>query len=159
LFFSKPSKALREAFRILKPNGSLVFSVWSKIGWYEDMKEALSLVEGAPRIPEEAQILLIHSRDPSFTSITTIETTLQSHGFVSEKVNEHSSSSILSLEQIHLMLPTVVDLLTRGWSDRDREAFTPDILSTSQDFLRQKYGESDIEWKWSALLALGHRPL
>ncbi|KAK7923006.1 hypothetical protein PG985_007077 [Apiospora marii] len=165
----KPDVALREAYRLLRPNGTLAFTVWAadNTGWIPDMRSAfaaLPFAETTPLMPDHVP-MAVHGLDQWIDPAgLRAELASASVGFQDVRVEtlEHASR-IDSAEYFVGAFDMMRKWMMQSyWSEDSRRAAATDggaiMDKVMIEHLREKHGGNGWDIKWKSVLVTCRKP-
>ncbi|KAK8089918.1 hypothetical protein PG997_004879 [Apiospora hydei] len=170
----KPDVALREAYRLLRPNGTLAFTVWThdNTGWIPDMRSAFAALPfadnaaaaAAPLMPDRVP-MAVHGLnqwiDPAGIRAKLASSSLHTFNDIHIETLEHTShvySAGYFVESFDMVRKW---MMQSYWSEESRqtaagmgEARMDEIMI---NHLQQKHGGKSWDIRWKSILVTCHK--
>ncbi|KAK8042203.1 hypothetical protein PG993_006726 [Apiospora rasikravindrae] len=167
----KPDVALREAYRLLRPDGILAFTVWThdNTGWIPDMRSAFAALPfataAAPLMPDSVP-MAVHGLDqwidPAGIHAELASPSSPSFKDVSIETLEHTShvdSAEYFVETFDMMLKW---MMQSYWSEESRQTAAEEggakINELLINHLWHKYAGKGWDIKWKSILVTCRKP-
>ncbi|KAK8139560.1 hypothetical protein PG984_000683 [Apiospora sp. TS-2023a] len=162
---------LVEAYRLLRPNGTLAFTVWAadNTGWIPDMRSAFAALPfaaaaGTPLMPDRVP-MAVHGLDQWIDPAgIRAELASSSVGFEDVRIEtlEHTSridSAEYFVETFDMMRKW---MMQSYWPEEARQAAAEDggavMDKVMVEYLRQKYGENGWDIRWKSVVVTCRKP-
>ncbi|KAK8083371.1 hypothetical protein PG996_002152 [Apiospora saccharicola] len=168
----KPDVALREAYRLLRPNGTLAFTVWAadNTGWIPDMRSAFAALPfaaaaGTPLMPGRVP-MAVHGLDQWVdpAGIRAELVSSSSVGFEDMRIEtlEHTSridSAEYFVEAFDMMRKW---MMQSYWPEEARQAAAEDggavMYKVMVEHLQERYGGNGWDIRWKSVLVTCRKP-
>lgn len=145
---------LREMHRMLQPGGTLGLTSWKKVGWYADVRAAFETDPEMPAMPVDERLRNFMSTDGCWDDEEWVKKTMEATGFEDVVVEAVSHSSTLyGVDEFLPMVAGTVGFVTsKCWTKEQQHKYAHRTTPLVERYMREKYGDGDINWDWTALL-------
>ncbi|KAL3447537.1 S-adenosyl-L-methionine-dependent methyltransferase [Aspergillus insuetus] len=131
--------ALRESFRTLRSGGILASATWKHVPWITHMKRAIETISSDLHWPDSEQFVKATSR--GWEAETAIESLLKKEGFTDVQVTTVTKTIELPIaEVVDLSVSILPALLSKYWTEEQRDEYAERVPAAVQQYLEQKYG-------------------
>ncbi|KAJ0417117.1 S-adenosyl-L-methionine-dependent methyltransferase [Aspergillus carlsbadensis] len=131
--------ALKESFRIIKPGGIIASATWKHVPWLTHVKRGIETI--SPRLywPDSEEFVATTGRGWEIES--TVESLLKKEGFTDVQVTSVTKSIKLPIaELVELSVSLLPALLSKYWTQEQRDEYAERVPAAVQQYLEQKYG-------------------
>lgn len=155
-FCQDDAKALSEAYRVLKPSGTVGFTSWKTIQWWSDLAQpALAkYLPEAPALPPPGALF-----PPSgWTDPSAIPSKLEKAGFEDVRVSEYKFQPLVVAEEFAEATGVLVKIVAkRIWSEEALLKYAGEIETSLLRYLKENYKEGVWDGYMTALITLGRK--
>ncbi|KAI0411020.1 S-adenosyl-L-methionine-dependent methyltransferase [Xylaria grammica] len=155
-----PGAVLQDAMRVLKPGGTLAFTVWHKggAGWVPDMQSSFSTLPFEAPMP--GALLIAPNGKTEFIDPELIPEQLRAHGF--EDVQVRTAEHMMRVDSAADYLDSfgmIKDWMMRTyWSEESKEKASAMLDEHIVRHLTEKHGGQGWDLKWTLVLATCRKP-
>ncbi|ORY55105.1 putative UbiE/COQ5 family methyltransferase [Pseudomassariella vexata] len=134
--------AVKECYRMLKPNGCFAVSLWHIEGWIYDVRDALSNLPGSPPWPQDSDELISAWAMGPWHNVRFVKATFQAAGFF-----------------CYIFRAFMRCVTDDYWTPEQRAQCMPLIEPALKDFFNKKYGLGQpFTVERTAIMASGRKP-
>lgn len=156
-FCQDDEKALREAYRVLKPGGTVGFTTWKTIAWWSEIAQPAiaQYIPGAPALPSPGQLFPPRGwSDPD-----AIPSKLENAGFWDVRVTEYSFTPDVEAEEFAEAAGSLVKVVTKKlWSEEQNVEFAGRVEPALLRYLRENYNDGKWDGKMTVIITLAQKP-
>ncbi|KAK5179878.1 hypothetical protein LTR44_007694 [Exophiala sp. CCFEE 6388] len=160
MIFPDSKVGLREIYRLLRPGGTVAMSTWETLGWYPDVRAALATEPELPKMRVGEKLRELFSPEDRWDDAAFIQELVRSLGFVDVQTESVPQRSRISRNSgIMGMLNGILgQMMTKSWTKEEQEKYSERAKTAVERYMKQKYGEDEIEWDWIAVLTVAKKP-
>ncbi|KAK5122398.1 hypothetical protein LTR85_003982 [Meristemomyces frigidus] len=157
IFFCQDDEmALKEAYRVLQPGGTVGFTTWKVVAWWSEIAlPALArFVPDAPSLPSPGQLFPPRGwSDPE-----AIPAKLEKAGFGDVEVSEYSFTPNVEAEEFAEATAVLTKVVAKkGWSEEQNARFVDQIEPALLRYLKETFEVGRWDGKMTAIVTLGKK--
>ena len=138
------------------------FSVWERVGWVDDVREAFATLPGPSPFPDYVTLTKSWGSGGDWHEPAWVEETVKKHGYVDVSVESIAKDLTIAnaaefSDTISVMIPMI---LKRFWTEEERGKNEEKVMPAILKYMTDKYGEGKpISMHWVAILVTARKPL
>jgi len=156
-FCQDDAKALSEAYRVLKPSGTVGFTSWKIIRWWSDLAQPAITkhLPDAPSLPPPGGLF----PTTGWTDPSAIPSKLEKAGFEDVKVSEYNFQPLVGAEEFAEATAVLVKIVAkRLWPEEAFTKYAGEIEASLLRYLKENYNDGVWDGQMTALITLGKKP-
>jgi len=138
----KPTAALQEIHRILRPGGLNGFSTWKHAGWVDFVKSAVEALPGSPPFPEQSKIMTFMGTG-AWDDGEFIKAQCEQYGF--EQVQVHVQRELPTMDSPEWFVGMFWNMFSgvamKWWTDEEKKEWGPKVKDELLRQLQERHGK------------------
>ena len=144
--------------RVLRPGGTVAFTIWKSVGWWASTAAAIARIPGAPALPSFAAFSnkfdVDYAPGGDWIDPAYFEARVREAGFAPDSVRselrENTTRNASAEEHVAVYAPMNRAMMGRFWNAEECARVTPHFDDALLGAVKEMYGDGEVVLKWEA---------